>query len=317
MTRSLPPLNPLHVFEVASRLGSFTKAAQALGVTPSAVSRQIAVLEAFLNIRLFHRGREGNTLTELGVRYYQNIAPGFEMISRATDRITRGHDAKPLDLRVPSTFAVQFLIPRLSQFRLEYPNIRIRITTGFGPADFVRELVDISIEVSAADLPPSRGIHLFQNWVQPLCSPHLLSGANPLRQIDDLLQHRLLFSSNRPTDWQDWVAAIGRPDFMLDKAEMIEFPNSMLANQAAADGVGIVIGQVPLLGKDFSSHPLVPLFSPPVRQGSYYAVWQEGTEASPKARKFVAWLQRQLVPLLSAASEADARDEREVVSLRR
>jgi DNA-binding transcriptional LysR family regulator len=92
-------LNPLHVFEVASRVGSFTKAAELLSVTPSAMSRQISVLDSFLNVRLFSRGRNRNTLTEAGEIYYREIAPAFEMIGNAADRIKRGQDRTPLNVR--------------------------------------------------------------------------------------------------------------------------------------------------------------------------------------------------------------------------
>ena len=302
MARPVPPLNPLHVFEVASRVGSFTKAAEILSVTPSAVSRQIATLESFLGLRLFHRGRDGNRLTEVGADYYAEIAPAFEIITHATERMTQRHDKKPLTVRVPSTFAVQFLIPRLPEFKAEFPNVGIRIVTGFGPVDFSREDVDISIQVGSGEWPGSDAKALFPNWVQPMCSPRLMQGKRELAAIDDLLHFRLLYSHNRPGDWQDWVSAVGRPDFPLDRADMIEFPNSMLANQAAADGVGIVIGQVPLLGTEFASQPLVPLFGQPVRQGSFYAVWRAGTEPSRKARQFLSWLQRQLEPLVGTPS---------------
>jgi LysR family glycine cleavage system transcriptional activator len=305
LARPVPPLNPLYVFEVASRVGSFTKAAEILSVTPSAVSRQIATLEAFLGLRLFHRGRDGNTLTEVGAEYYAGIAPAFEVITQATERVAQRHDKKPLTVRVPSTFAVQFLIPRLPEFKGEHPSSSIRIVTGFGPVDFGREDVDISIQVGSGAWPGSQARALFPNWVQPMCSPRLLQGKHKPQSIDDLLQHRLLYSRNRPGDWQDWMTSVGRPDFPLDRAEMIELPNSMLANQAAADGVGIVVGQVPLLGTEFASQPLIPLFGQPVRQGSYYAVWRAGTEPSRKARQFLSWLQRQLEPLVGLPAGHD------------
>jgi len=97
-------------FEVASRVGSFTKAAEILSVSPSAVSRQIAALESYLDVRLFHRARDGNVLTEAGEEYYRGIAPAFETIISVTDRVKRAQDSAPLNVRVPSTFAVRFLI---------------------------------------------------------------------------------------------------------------------------------------------------------------------------------------------------------------
>jgi LysR family glycine cleavage system transcriptional activator len=298
LSRSIPPLNPLHVFEVAARVDSFTKAAELLSVSPSAVSRQITALETYLDVRLFHRARDGNTLTEVGKEYCRNIAPAFATITSATDRIKQSHDNSPINVRVPSTFAVRFLIQRLADFREEHPSINVRIVTGFGPVDFIREDVDISIQVGSGDWPGTGSKRLFPNWVQPMCSPELFN-ARPIRKISDLLGVRLLVSKNRPYDWKDWMTAAGRPDFPLDQSEIIEFPNSMLAFQAAADGLGVVIGQLPVLHPEFAPHPLIPLFDRPVRQGSYFAVWRAETGPSQKVRHFLSWLQLQLKPVLA------------------
>jgi LysR family glycine cleavage system transcriptional activator len=296
---SVPPLNPLHVFEVAARVGSFTKAAEILSVSPSAVSRQIATLEAFLDVRLFHRARDGNVLTEAGEEYYRGISPAFEIITSVTDRVTRAQDSAPLIVRVPATFAVRFLIPRLSEFKEEHPDTNVRIVTGFGPVDFVREDVDISIQVGMGDWPGTESKELFSNWAQPMCNPKLFKNGKPIESIDDLCGQRLLISNNRRSDWRDWLTEMGRADFPLDEMEMIEFPNSMLAYQAAADGLGVVIGQVPVLGPEFAAQSLVPLFGRPIRQGSYCAVWRAETGPSRKARQFLSWLQRQLDPILA------------------
>ena len=298
MAWSVPPLNPLHVFEVAARVGSFTKAAELLSVSPSAVSRQIATLESFLDVRLFHRAREGNVLTEAGAEYYRGVSPAFEIITSATDRVTRAQGSAPLNVRVPATFAVRFLIPRLSEFKEEHPGTNVRIITGFGPVDFVREDVDISIQVGSGDWPGTESKVLFANWAQPMCNPKLFKDGKPIERIDDLKGYRLLISNNRRSDWRDWLIEMGRPDFPLDGMEMIEFPNSMLAYQAAADGVGIVIGQIPVLGPEFGQ-ALVPLFDKPIRQGSYCAVWRAETGPSRKARQFLSWLHRQLDPILA------------------
>jgi LysR family glycine cleavage system transcriptional activator len=305
VTRIVPPLNPLHVFEVASRVGSFTKAAELLGVTPSAVSRQISVLEGFLNVRLFNRSRDGNTLTEAGEIYCREIAPAFEMIGGATDRIKQGQDRTPLNVRVPATFAMRFLIPRLSRFRDAEPGINVRIVTGFGPVDFVREQVDISIQVGTGDWPGTERQPIFENWVQPVCSPSLLS-TGAIRSVDDLRNVRLLRSQNRRRDWPDWFAAMGRADFSLEHSEVVEFSNSLLAYEAAADGVGVMIGHLPMIGPDIAARRLVPLFDRPIRQGSYYAAWRADSGPSRKSRKFLAWLQTQLDESVERVAEAAA-----------
>ena len=147
---------------------------------------------------------------------------------------------------------------------------------------------------------------LFANWVQPMCSPKLFKDGQPIHHIDELLGYRLLISNNRPTDWIDWMTAAGRLDFPLDHMEIIEFPNSLLANQAAAEGLGIVIGQVPVLGPEFAEQAMVRLFDKPIRQGSYYAVWRAETGPSRKARQFLSWLQRQLDPVLARLPQDSA-----------
>lgn len=298
MAWSVPPLNPLHVFEVAARVGSFTKAAEILSVSPSAVSRQIATLESFLDVRLFVRARDGNVLTSIGEEYYRGIAPAFERITSITDRVTRAAAAAPLNVRVPATFAVRFLIPRLPFFKEEHPDTNVRINTGYGPVDFVREDVDISIQVGLGDWPGTESKALFANWEQPMCNPRLCKNGNPISRIDDLLGHRLLISNNHPDDWRNWLSTMGRSDFPLDEMEVVEFPNSLLAYQAAADGLGIVLGQLPVLGPEFGQS-MVWLFDKPIRRGSYYAVWRAETGPIRRVRQFLSWLERQLEPILA------------------
>jgi LysR family glycine cleavage system transcriptional activator len=301
----VPPLNPLHVFEVASRVGSFTKAAKVLSVSPSAVSRQISVLESFLDVQLFHRSQDGNVLTEAGEEYYHAIGPAFETIASVTDRIKRTGESAPLVVRVPSTFAVHFLIPRLSDFRESHCDVNVRIVTGFGAVDFLREEVDISIQVGSGEWASTECRMLFANWAQPMCSPKLFKDRPPIQCIDDLIGHRLLMSNNRPADWVEWVTAAGRSDFPLDRMETIKFPNSLLAYQAAADGLGVVVGQVPVL--EFGEQVMIRLFDKPIRQGSYYAAWRAETGPSRKVRLFLSWLQRQLEPALARlSSESEA-----------
>ncbi len=299
LPRSFPPLDPLHAFEVAARVGSFSRAADLLAISQAAVQRQIGMLETFLGIRLFHRTRAGNALTEAGEEYYRAIAPAFEIIASATSRAMRAKDSAPLNVRVPATFAVHFLIPRLSKYKDERPGAKVRIINGLGPVDFANEDADISIQVGSGDWPGTKSKLLFANWVQPMCNPKLFRQGKPIRHIDDLRGYRLLISNNRRSDWRDWLAMVGRSDFPLQEMEIVEFPNLMLAYQAAAEGLGVVIGQISVLAPQLCGQSLVRLFDGPVRQGSYYAVWRAETGLSSKGRQFLSWLQRELDPILA------------------
>jgi len=183
----------------------------------------------------------------------------------------------------------------------------VRIVTGYGAVDFAREDVDISIQPVSGGGPGSQCQPMFENWVQPVCGPPLLETCT-IASVDDLRGVRLLRSQNRRGDWQEWMTAVGYPDFPLDQADIVEFSNSLLAYQAAMDGLGVVIGHLPLLGPDLAAGRLVPLLDRPIRQGSYYAVWRTDRGRVRKVRKFLTWLQRQLdatvVPTAAAAAAA-------------
>ena len=294
MSRSVPPLNPLHVFVVAAKVGNFTAAAEILGVTPSAVSRQIAVLEGFLDLRLFHRGVHANTLTEMGAAYFRDVSPAFALITSATQTIQESRVSTPLKVRVLSSFGMRFLIPRLPEFRAQHPAIHLSIDTGFAPADFSRADVDVSIQMGSGSWPGTEARLLFQSWIQPMCGGRLAKAARHMTSVDDLRDMPLLFSRNRTDDWSYWLKAKGYGQCPLSSVEMIEFSNSLLAYQAAADGVGIALGQLPLLAPDIAAGRLMPLLGPAVPHESYYTVWRAGSEPNRKMRQFLTWLEREV-----------------------
>src|ERR1700760_3853246 len=143
--QSIPPLNPLHVFEVASRLESFTAAATELGVTQSAVSRQIATLEAALGTQLFVRERHGVMLTKQGRNYRDGIVPAFTMI-RAASAALKNPRAEPLKLRIYTTFAAKWLIKRLPKFQQLHPKISVRLDASVDNVNFARDDIDLAIQ---------------------------------------------------------------------------------------------------------------------------------------------------------------------------
>jgi LysR family glycine cleavage system transcriptional activator len=294
VARAIPPLNPLHVFEVAARLGNFTKAAAELRVTQSAVSRQIATLEDYLNVCLFNRDRSGVSLTRAGKRYYLEIGPAFAAIASSTSRLLVGEGAQALHLSVYPTFAVKWLIPRISNFNSDYPRIDVRVTTGVGPVAFASENIDLAIQLMADEKAVENSIRLFSDVIQPVCSPALLR-EGVIKTIQDLPRYRLLHSHYRRTDWHDWLLSVGS-DAMTDRG--IEFPSSVLTYQAASEGLGIAMGQIPLIEQDIQTGKLVPLFGRPLKRAmSYYAVWPKTREPNHKARAFLSWLERQAVSM--------------------
>lgn len=288
MTRTIPPLNPLHVFDTVSRLGSFTAAAVALGVTQSAVSRQIAVLEGFLDVRLFQRDQQGVTLTSMGEVYRAEIEPAFARIAAATEALRESDRHAPLRLRVYATFAVKWLLARLQHFHARHPQIEVQLSTTAAPVDFAREPIDMAVQFGGGVWAGLSSQLLMRDVIQPVCSPRLLEAAGGRLTLDDLRHQRLLHSHYRRTDWPDWLAAAGRPDLLQPGSE---FPSSVLTLQAATDGLGIAMGQMSLLENDLGTGRLVRLFDLPLtRPMGHYLVWPAATPPGRRGRAFAAWL---------------------------
>jgi LysR family glycine cleavage system transcriptional activator len=292
MAEPVPPFNPLHVFTVAARLGSFTQAGELLGVSQAAVSRQVAVLEGYLDTRLFRRERFGVALTPEGQMLQEEVGPAFERIAAATERVRRETRTSPLRLRVYNTFAAKWLLPRLYRFEAAHPGIAVRLSHSVTPVNFQRDAADLAIQLGDGRWPGLGSRRLLPDILQPVCSPRLLEGDPSLREPDGLLQHRLLVSRYRRSDWRDWLAGIDRLDLLRDG---MEFTSSVLTYQAAAEGLGIAIGQMPLLAQDMRAGLLVPLFALPVRRDlDYHAVWPADRPPERKAQTFLSWLYKEV-----------------------
>lgn len=304
MSRRMPPLNPLHVFEVAARVGGFGKAAVELNVTQSAISRQIAVLEDFLGLRLFHRERAGATLTEAGIAFAADIAEPFARIAAATARLTDARINETIHVRAYATFSAKWLIPRLSAFKARYPRVNIRVSSIVKAVDFSRETVDVAVQLGRGDWPGTRSSLLFRDQLQPIANPDIarkLAGESS----GALERQTLLHSYYRRRDWGDWLMASGIET--LDPSRGMVFESSVLTYQAATEGLGIAIGQPILLKDEIRAGRLVPLYGPPVeRDLGYYAVWPTDRRLPRRVETFIKWLEQEARE--ATACETDAPD---------
>jgi LysR family glycine cleavage system transcriptional activator len=291
MARIIPPLNPLRVFEAVARLGSFTRGAQELHVSQSAVSRQISLLEDYLQVKLFNREQRGISLTDAGRAYQQEIGPAFARIAAATqDLLTRSYGG-PVRVRAYTTFAAKWLMRRLPAFQDAYPEIDVRLSTDVSPADFSSDELDLAIQFGDGAWPDVHCDRLFDDCITPVCSPSLRDKPGALlRTVDDLKQHRLLHSRYRKDDWPYWLAAVDRPDLAEHRDNMV-FPSSILTYQAAIDGLGVAIGQVRLLDHEFDHGTLVCPLPRVVRKGLAYYLLRPQRDSTPrKVTVFRDWL---------------------------
>lgn len=289
MRRMLPPLNPLRAFEAAGRHVSFTRAAEELGVTQTAVSRQVAVLEAYMRCRLFERHNSALILTDSGQAFLNSIQPAIETIAEAT-AMTRGRSNNIVKARVYLTFALRWLLPRLSRFREEHPDIEIYLTTSLLPADFERDDLDVNICHGGPNWSDATSMLIFEDRLTPLCSPALLEGPDAPREPADLVHQLLLHSRNRIADWGDWFRSVG-VDTQVEAGTTLE--TSSLVYEAAHQGLGFALGQVNLVRNELERGELVAPF-PVMRRSSGYFLLHKNGRIDPKTRAFKEWLIREV-----------------------
>jgi LysR family glycine cleavage system transcriptional activator len=289
MARRLPPLNALRAFEAAARCGNFTRAADELCVTQGAVSRHVATLEGWLRVQLFERGRHGIALTPPGQAYFGTVRAALDQIDYGTRQLQASPDERCLRIKLPPTFAIRWLVPRLARFHALHPHIDVQITTSHQRADFAREEVDVSIH-SEPSPPPGPGVRrLFGEALLPVCAPGLLQRGPPMARPADLAHHVLLCSMNRPKDWPTWLAAAGAPQ--IDGNSGLKFENAALAYQAAADQLGVMVALHAFVRDDLASGRLVAPFARQVETpGAYYLAYRSETPLPERVQAFEAWI---------------------------
>ena len=291
MPRRLPPLNSLRTFESAARHLSFTKAAEELFVTQAAVSHQIKHLEEFLGVALFHRNNRKLTLTSEGADYWPQIKEIFEQLKNATENLQSAEATGSLTVSVAPTFAIEWLIPRLDQFKALYPDIDVRITANNDDkeVDFFGEDIDVAIYFSKGLY--RKGIYkqrLLDEYLIPVCSPKLLESGSPLNQPSDLKNHTLLHEDSTE-DWKRWLDKAGV--IGVDVSHGTIFSHTVMVLQAAIHGQGVAIGYSVLAQQVIDSGRLVTPFNITIPSiNAYDFACPEGHQQKPKIAAFKDWL---------------------------
>ncbi|MBL4907531.1 MAG: transcriptional regulator GcvA [Sneathiella sp.] len=285
----LPPLNALRAFEVAARCLSFSKAADELSVTPAAISHQIKALEEWLGVALFKRLNRAVMLTDEGQTYVLGVREGLVAINTATDKLVKRDSSGALTVSTLPSFAVRWLLPRLSRFREEYPDIDVRLSATDFLTDFNRDDVDLVIRYGSGDYPGMRTVKLLtEDSLFPVCSPELVNGEYPLRTPNDLMHHILLHDDLR-IDWETWLAAAGVKG--IDSKKGPSFNDSSMVLTAAMAGHGVALGRSTLAADDLAAGRLVKPFDVELKAGNaYFVVCPEETADRPKIVTFRNWL---------------------------
>ncbi len=288
----VPPLNAVRAFVAAARHGSFKQAAEELGVTHGAVSRQVHLLEQWLGRpALFRRLSRGVALTSDGEALLAEVGPALDRIALAArrHRARQGATAATvLRVNALATFSLRWLLPRLALFRAVHPEIEVRLTTSNEPIDALSDEYDVVIRGGPDTFDGYVSHSIVGERRLPVCSPALLE-RNALEHPADLERHTLLHVATVPRLWTAWLAAAGCPD--LRPAAGLTLDHFYLAIQAAIDGLGVTIGPTTLIEDDLAAGRLVMPFPEtglPAR--TYFAYVPQNGPPNPARHTFCGWL---------------------------
>ena len=305
MRRSLvPDIANLQAFECAARHGNFTRAAEELSLTQSAISRQIRDLELQTGLLLFERVRQRVILSEAGLRFLPEVR---RLISQSEQLMIRAVAAadkdEALSIATLPTFGSRWLMPRLPKFLAERPSVELTIESRAEPFDFDEEGFDLAIHYGKPTWAKATSTFLCSEIVLPIASAALL------RDIDakspaDLIDAPLLHLTTRPRLWQQWFEANGASTDRGFRGNRFD-QFSMMIGAVQAD-MGVALLPSYLIEDDIRAGTLIPIFDLPMAtEFSYYVVLPENRQHNVVANAFKDWLLGQVSRPKHHQAEAD------------
>jgi LysR family glycine cleavage system transcriptional activator len=280
MARQIPSTDTLRAFDAAVRLGSFSRAADAVHLTHGAVSRRIGALEADLGLALFERQARGVRPTPAGLKLHAVVADVLERLRTGLDGLDA--DTRPVRVSVLPSFASRWLLRRLGRFRAEAPDVDVQLIADYALVPVGRGQADLAIRYG---IGPWRGVRselLFEEQLFPVGAP-----GRTLAGPEDLAAAILLHDSDR-ADWQAWLAAVGWPE----PARHETFNDYHMVLEAAVSGHGIALGRSRLVEPDMAAGRLVRLRPEAVANPRAYHLVLPPAPLDAAVERLVAWLKR-------------------------
>lgn len=280
------PLNALRVFEaVATRL-SFAEAAEALAVTPAAVSQQIKSLEDFLQVPLLRRSGRTVELTPEGAMLLPGIQQGLDVLVASLRQVRQSRDAGNLQVSTLSSLLQKWITPRLQRLHQGFPGIRVDWHTSRDPVDFSRSDFHAAVRFGPGGYAGLSSEKLMDEWLVVVCTPAMLKRHGALDGRDDLHDLPLLHAKDEP--WSRWMPAATQTAWTANPATIDDSVSVLLA---AAEGLGYAVVRWSLAAQDIdrgvlalASRHVVP------SRWSYWFVCPEAYTKMPKVQALRQWL---------------------------
>lgn len=284
----LPPTASLQAFEAVARRRSFALAAAELHVTASAISHQVARLEAQIGVRLFERSAHGVHLTAAGAQYLTRVSGALSAIAIATDDLRHGV-TNSLYVHCSPSIATLWLMPRLPAFAQANPGIALNLSAAHIHSDFAQGTVDLDIRYGVPHWPDLVVEPLFEERILPLASPDFIR-AHRLRRIEQLPGVPLIQSNVNVVQWADWFAAYS--DKRAPERLSLRFDRAQMAMEAAILGLGVALESAALAAGHIQQGKLRPVFGVDkcVRVKAHFAVYPARHAKRAPVEAFLAWV---------------------------
>lgn len=291
MRDRLPPLAALRAFETAARQLNFSRAAEELYITHSAVSHQIKALEMHLGVKLFRRSGRAMLLTAEGQRLYGHVREAFTRLQKGVAELKPEARRGTLTVSVLPGFAARWLVPRLPGFYRRHPELDVNLRATTGLTDFRREDVDLAVRFGPGSWPGLTAEKLLDEEIFPVCSPQYRGGKLP-RTPEELLGCTLLHHVYEP--WEEWFRAVGLKTAAIPPGP--GFSESNLLLKAAVEGQGVALALGVLVQSELKSGELKQCHPSLKARYAYYLVHPQQEPLPPKVKAFKSWLKEEARP---------------------
>jgi DNA-binding transcriptional LysR family regulator len=292
LARLIASPRALMIFEAAARSGSCGAAAREFNLTQPSVSRNIAGLEADIGVPLFTRSPRGMELTAEGLVLHRALEDGFQTIADAIQELMDGRGRKQVvELSLSTAFVTHWLIPRLAEFQLVFPDVDLRFQLIAGTLRGGPGAVDLAMRMgSSAD---THSWPFAPELIIPVCSPSYLKTYGKLDGSQRDARHTLLHFADPLLDWdQVWGGLVTR---RTPNKTWIEFSDYAVVVQAAMNGEGIAPGWISVVSRALRQGTLVPAGDTRIRTGrSYDLVASRGRAIRGVTRAICDWLTAQM-----------------------
>jgi len=251
----LPSLKALRAFDHAARTGSFKSAAEALNVSPTAISHHIRTLEEDLGVALFGRNGRNVTLTQQGRELSTDVAQAFAQLAQAVDRTRRSPNGQVIRIAAGPFFAARWLMPRLATFWLEHPQISLEVVPI--PQRLFGHDIDADIVISWDDITEENAQPLLTLTPFAIASPSLIKRFGRPDSPSDLVNMPLIHQRDT-SGWADWFAAMDVACVKPLPGPVFEDANAVM--RGAVEGQGVTLGWMPLIEHEIETGRVIQLF---------------------------------------------------------